>query len=227
MPLRFINRPAQIFFWIFFLLFLAAYAGYLGLYFKKSVYRRIGKTTSLACFAASLFCLAPKFPHVFVCYLLIAFGELFYPESKRGIFFCSGAVLLALSHGIAIALMASMQTTPLPGYVYAIFAIFVLLVGVGSYFLHREAPVFPIVENVVSCLPLLALLLAVKLVAEDPISCELILLIGEIYYVGGDLIVSRLSKIFSPNRRELYAAIPELLGQVLTGIGLVLCLTAL
>ena len=222
MPLRFVNTAAEIFFWIFLLLFIAACAAYLALAYRGRL--RIFKPLCMLLLGLSFVCLAPQFPLVYLSCFLFAVGDLVSAWQKP-LLFALSAVVFAAAQIFMTTLIVPLISYPVPAYVYAVAVVVIALFALGGYFLHGKKPRL---QSALACaysgFPLLNLVLAVLLVVDHPLTGSLFLLLGCLYATVGDLIVGR--AVNASLKREFYATIHYLLGQTLIYIGLVLSLAA-
>ncbi len=224
MPLRFENSTAEIFFRLFFALFLASAAAYLVLSFLKRRERKIFKPLNMLLLGTALVCFVPQFPFVYVSCYLMALGDLIRLKEKNICAFTAGIAVFVCAQGFVLASEVSALSYSVPLYAWFLIALFLLLFGASGYFLRGKGnPIRPIARNFYFCFLLLNLIFAILLLVDELVLGELYLLVGYVFY-GASAVVDRVKERTDDPRREFYTALPFLIGQICIYFGLILAL---
>ncbi len=224
MPLRFANSTAEIFFRLFFALFLASAAAYLVLSFLKRRERKIAKPIIMLLLGTALVCFVPQFPVVYVSCYLMALGDLVCVKRKNICAFTAGIAIFACAQSFVLAGEVSALSYSVSLYAWFLIAFFILIFGAGGYFMRgKENPIRPIAWNIYLCFLLLNLVFAVMLLVDELVMGELYLLVGYVFYVAS-AIIDRVTERTDDPRREFYTALPFLIGQICIYFGLILAL---
>lgn len=224
MPLHFVNSTAEIFFRMFFTLFLALAVTYLVLSFLKRRERKIAKPVIMLLLGTALVCFAPQFPVVYVSCYLMALGDLVCIKRKNVFAFTAGIAIFACAQIFVLAGEVSALSYSVPLYAWFLIAVFILIFGAGGYFLRgKENPIRPIAWNIYLCFLLLNLMFAIMLLVDGVVMGELYLLVGYCFAVASG-VIDRVTERTENSRREFYTALPFLIGQVCIYFGLILAL---
>lgn len=225
MPLRFPNSAAQIFFWIFVALFVAAVAATLFFSYKnKHTLAELLKAVAMLFLSTAMVCLKPNAPLIwFSCYLLALSAVC---QAKRSVpLNCISVGLLAAAQCLNIAVISGLLTYHIPVYVYILVAVAVLMGLTASLFLPKKWNIKAFLFDGMLIFPATAMIFAALLFADGILYSKIFLLVGYLFFVGESSAPDKSDE--EHTLRTYYKNIFYFIGQLLIYIGLVLSVTAL
>ena len=224
MPLRFPNSAAQIFFWIFAVLFIAAAVTALFFSYKrKQTFAELLKAAAMLCLGTATVCLLPNEPLIyFSCYLLAlcALGQAKGSTSLN----CIGVGLLAASQYLNIAVTSGLLTYRIPVYVYVLASIAILMGLTASLFFPKRWNFKAFLFDGNMIFPAVAMIFSALLLVNGILYSKIFLFVGYLFFAGEASVPDKSDG--EHVRRSYYKNLFYFIGQLLIYVGLALSVTA-
>lgn len=239
MPLQFVSSSAEIFFWIFFALFLVGAAVRFALpfsRFKENLFlSALFRALPMLFWGAALVCLAPSLPIVFLSAFFFAFGGALFALSEKHKAFLFAAVVFGITATLLplcaiISLFAQKAGVPLALF-WILLPVFAAAGGgAAAGFISQKKSAAEVVLGILTVLYLTSLVFllgfSAALLSVMFLYSVVFAVLGALALFSGEWIVRRYAKKLSARRGEIYPVIPFYLGEVLLSLGLVLSMFA-